>query len=141
MKALASTTNPDILRRLLSYTMNEHKVRRQDARILLMYISMGSYQGNVETWNFLRENWDYFFTIYGGSNSGFDLLIESVVGQFHTKSDIDEVNKFFANKSNVGSSQKGLLKGMEAANHRRAWLDKHGDKAGQWLEDNYPADK
>ena len=41
---------------------DESKVRQQDARIVLMYISMGSYEANRETWNFVKENWQYFYS-------------------------------------------------------------------------------
>ena len=44
------------------FTSDESKVRQQDARIVLMYISMGSFEANKETFNFVRENWDYFYS-------------------------------------------------------------------------------
>ena len=48
---------------------------------------------------------------FGHTNSGFDILLESVIGQFYKKDDIDEVVKFFANKSDLGSLQRGVKKG------------------------------
>ncbi|XP_063695348.1 endoplasmic reticulum aminopeptidase 1-like [Bolinopsis microptera] len=140
MKALASTFNVDIVKKLLKYTMDEKMIRRQDARIVLMHISMGSYPANYATWDFLRENWAFFYEEFGHTNSGFDLLIESVIGQFYKKEDIDEVNKFFDNKDDLGSIERGVKKGLEAASHRREWLKKHKEHAGGWLKVNFPRD-
>ena len=51
------------------------------------------------------------FYRFGRTNSGFDLLLESVIGQFYKKEDIDEVNKFFNNKDDLGSVERGVKKG------------------------------
>ena len=49
---------------------------------------------------------------YGHTNSGFDILLESVIGQFYKESDIEEVNKFFNNKDDLGSVERGVKKGI-----------------------------
>eukprot|EP00116_Pleurobrachia_bachei_P002292 sb/3462554/ len=116
---------------------DESKIRQQDTRLVLMYVSMGGYQANYETWNFVRENWEYFYETFGHTNSGFDILLESVIGQFYKKEDIDEVVKFFANKSDLGSLQRGVKKGLEAANHRLDWMGEHRANAGGWFKSNY----
>ena len=48
---------------------------------------------------------------YGHTNSGFDILLESVIGQFYKESDIEEVNMFFNNKDDLGSVERGVKKG------------------------------
>ena len=52
------------------------------------------------------------FPRFGHTNSGFDILLESVIGQFYKEEDIAEVVKFFDNKSDLGSLQRGVKKGM-----------------------------
>ena len=48
---------------------------------------------------------------YGTTNSGFDVLLESVIGQFYKQSDLDDVRIFFGNKSELGSAEHGVKKG------------------------------
>ena len=48
---------------------------------------------------------------YGHSNTGFDLLMQTVIGQFYSTDDLDEVKKFFDNKEDLGSIDRGVKKG------------------------------
>ena len=51
-----------------------------------------------------------------------DILLESVIGQFYKEEDIAEVNKFFGNKSDLGSVERGVKKGKSSGNCGRLLL-------------------
>ncbi|KAK1804645.1 hypothetical protein P4O66_020647, partial [Electrophorus voltai] len=79
--ALACSTVPWILNRYLEYTLNPELIRKQDATSTIIYIA-NNVVGQPLAWEFIRANWAYIFSEYGGGSFSFSNLINGVTKRF-----------------------------------------------------------
>uniref|UniRef100_A0A665WG25 Aminopeptidase n=1 Tax=Echeneis naucrates TaxID=173247 RepID=A0A665WG25_ECHNA len=89
--ALACSKQPWLLNRYLEYTLNPDIIRKQDATSTIVYIA-GNVIGQSLAWDFVRAQWSYIFSQYGGGSFSFSNLINGVTERFSTEFELQQVS-------------------------------------------------
>uniref|UniRef100_A0AAR2LVJ3 Aminopeptidase n=1 Tax=Pygocentrus nattereri TaxID=42514 RepID=A0AAR2LVJ3_PYGNA len=88
--ALTCTTIPWLLNRYLEFTLDPNLIRRQDATNTIISIA-SNVVGQPLAWDFIRANWAYIFTQYGGGSFSFSNLINGITKRFSTEFELKQV--------------------------------------------------
>lgn len=125
--ALTYVTSPELIVHTLTISINPHIVKQQDNIDLIAGIA-NNYKGKKLAWDFIKNNWNLF----NKRGQRIRVLLESVVGDFYTQEDYDDVNNFFSNHPNVAKSS--LARALEMIKYNMVWRSRHIDKTCDWLK-------
>ncbi|CAH1790157.1 unnamed protein product [Owenia fusiformis] len=138
LQGMACSTQPWILSRYLSWSIDERYIRKQDAVAVLVYISRNRI-GLPLVWNFVRAQWDYIFDEYGRGFFSFTSLINGITETFNTEFQLQEVKSFMDAKAAInklGSGQRAFEQVLEKTSSNIKWMENNYDKLGTWLQEN-----
>ncbi|XP_062316833.1 aminopeptidase Ey-like [Osmerus eperlanus] len=132
MSALACTTDHELLKRYLRFSLDPEQIRKQDASAVIVSVS-SNVEGQGLAWDFLRENWTYMFTQYGVGSFSFASLITGVTRRFSTTSELEQLQSFQQAHSAVGfgSASQALEQALETTRANIRWVE---DNAGDVLD-------
>ncbi|KAK3612374.1 hypothetical protein CHS0354_031967 [Potamilus streckersoni] len=130
---LAQTKETWLLVRFIEYAKDEDKVRSQDFWTVLTYISQNPV-GRGLVWNWIQDNWIYMvkrFTLY---SRYFGRLIPSVVSDFNTRFQLEQVKDFFAKYPEAGAGSRGRQQALESIEANIVWMETNKEKIVNWLQ-------
>ncbi|XP_036423928.1 alanyl (membrane) aminopeptidase b [Colossoma macropomum] len=133
--ALACATTPWLLNRYLEFTMDPNLIRKQDATATIISIA-GNVVGQPLAWDFVRANWAYIFTQYGGGSFSFSNLINGVTKRFSTEFELKQLEQFRDDNSEVGfgSGTLAVQQSIERTNANIKWLAQNKAAVMSWLK-------
>ncbi|KAL6480692.1 hypothetical protein MHYP_G00117250 [Metynnis hypsauchen] len=133
--ALACATTPWLLNRYLEFTLDPNLIRRQDATNTIISIA-GNVVGQPLAWDFIRANWAYIFTQYGGGSFSFSNLINGVTKRFSTEFELKQLEQFRDDNSEVGfgSGTLAIQQSIERTNANIKWLAQNKAEVMEWLK-------
>ncbi|KAJ8311540.1 hypothetical protein KUTeg_010895, partial [Tegillarca granosa] len=134
MSALACSKESWILTRYLRYALTPDQIRKQDALLVLRYISSNSV-GRSLTWDFIRANWDDIFNEYGSGSLSFARLIADITESFNTNSDDSQLEDFIERHPNLGSGTRAFQQAVEKTKSNIKWMEKNYPILENWLKD------
>jgi len=123
-----------LISRLLQYTLDTEYVRKQDADRIYENLCYNEYARDL-TWDFLRQNWDYIYEVYGTGFFSFSGIIDSCTSHFSTQFELDELIRFsvdYADK--LGSGQRAVEQAVEKTRKNIKWRTENEDVIFQWLD-------
>ncbi|XP_068711670.1 endoplasmic reticulum aminopeptidase 1-like isoform X2 [Montipora foliosa] len=132
MYALTCSRNQDILKRLLTYSLQDDKVRSQDSVSVIDSVALNP-EGRVMAWEFVKENYNELFTRYGKGSFDFSRLITSTTAHFNTEEKRNDVKTFF-DKVDRGSGDRAVQQSLESINANIKWIAQHQPKVLSWIE-------
>nr|XP_032805617.1 aminopeptidase N-like [Petromyzon marinus] len=135
--ALACSEETWILNRFLEYTLDPTKIRKQDATNTIVMIAR-NVVGQSLAWDFIRANWKYIFTEYGGGSFSFSRLIEGVTRRFSTEYELKQLEQFKADNHEVGfgSGTRALEQALERTKANIKWRAENEKRIGEWFTAN-----
>ncbi|XP_047200696.1 aminopeptidase N-like isoform X2 [Girardinichthys multiradiatus] len=107
MSALACSTNPQLLDRYLSDTLNTTMIRKQDATSVITAVASNR-AGQSLAWDFVRDHWEYMFTEYGVGSFSFASLISGVTARFSTPVELQQLLDFMEKHKDAGFGSAAL---------------------------------
>ncbi|KAM4593085.1 aminopeptidase Ey-like [Odontesthes bonariensis] len=133
MQALSCTKQPWLLNRYLQYCLDPEKIRKQDATYTIVYIASNTI-GQPLAWDFVRANWNYIFTDYGGGSFSFGGLINGVTKRFSTEFDYKQLLQFKEdNAGQLGSAAGTLEQALERTKSNINWVDLNKKQVFDWF--------
>uniref|UniRef100_S4RXZ6 Aminopeptidase n=1 Tax=Petromyzon marinus TaxID=7757 RepID=S4RXZ6_PETMA len=134
--ALACSKQTWILNRFLEYTLDPTMIRKQDATNTIVRIA-SNVVGQSLAWDFIRANWEYIFTEYGGGSFSFSRLIEGVTGRFSTEYELKQLEQFKADNQEVGfgSGTRALEQALERTKANIKWRAENEKRIDEWFID------
>ncbi|XP_072236216.1 aminopeptidase Ey-like [Leuresthes tenuis] len=133
MQALSCTKQPWLLNRYLQYCLDPEKIRKQDATYTIVYIASNTI-GQPLAWDFVRANWNYIFTDYGGGSFSFGSLITGVTKRFSTEFDYKQLLQFKEdNAGQLGSAAGSLEQALENTKSNINWVDLNKKQVFDWF--------
>ncbi|XP_048828515.1 aminopeptidase N-like [Brienomyrus brachyistius] len=132
--ALACTTFPWLLNRYLEYTLDPSKIRKQDATSTIIYIA-NNVVGQPLAWDFVRANWNYIFSQYGGGSFSFSDLINGVTKRFSTEFELGQLEQFKKDNAGtgLGSGTLAVDQSIERTKANMKWVAENRDSVLQWF--------
>ncbi|XP_027882505.1 aminopeptidase N [Xiphophorus couchianus] len=133
--AMACTTTPWLLNRYLEYTLDPGRIRKQDATSTIVYIAQ-NVDGQSLAWYFIKSNWNYIFTQYGGGSFSFANLINGVTKRFSTDSELKQLNQFKEENAEVGfgSATLAVDQSIERTQANIKWIKENKDSVLEWFK-------
>uniref|UniRef100_A0A4W4GQZ5 Aminopeptidase n=1 Tax=Electrophorus electricus TaxID=8005 RepID=A0A4W4GQZ5_ELEEL len=133
--ALACSTVPWILNRYLEYTLNPELIRKQDATSTIIYIA-NNVVGQPLAWEFIRANWAYIFSEYGGGSFSFSNLINGVTKRFSSLFELKQLEQFRDDNADVGfgSGTLAIQQSIERTRANIRWLEQNKAEVTEWLK-------
>ncbi|XP_062404144.1 aminopeptidase N-like isoform X1 [Sardina pilchardus] len=133
MAALACTKDATLLNQYLNYTLDSSMIRKQDATTVIVAVA-GSVHGQTLAWNFVRDNWRQI-TEYGSGSFSFASLISGVTASFSTQAELDELEKFVTDNSDIGfgSANTALEQALEKTRANIRWVADYQDEIRDWF--------
>ncbi|ETO13693.1 Aminopeptidase N precursor [Reticulomyxa filosa] len=92
LRALALTTNPDIIPKLLEWIKDSDKIRNHD-RVLPFSIVAQGIAGREMAWQMLQKTFDQWYSMFEGGFLGRDLV--KIPSSFVSFEKADEIEKFY----------------------------------------------
>ncbi|KAJ7999376.1 hypothetical protein DPEC_G00193760 [Dallia pectoralis] len=137
MYGLACTKVPWLLKRYLNYCLDPERIRKQDATFTMVYIA-GNVVGQPLAWDFVRANWNHLFNDYGGGSISFGRLIEGITRRFSSEFELNELQKFIKDNSDVGfgSASQAVDQAVERTKANIKWVAENKDDVFKWFSDN-----
>ncbi|XP_053320874.1 aminopeptidase N-like isoform X2 [Spea bombifrons] len=134
--ALACSKEPWILNRLLEYSLDTSKIRRQDAVATINSVC-SNVMGQNLAWDFVRAKWRIIFTQFGGSSFSFGNLIERVTRRFSTEFELQQLEQFkLANQDiGFGTATRTLEQAIEKTKANIKWVNENKESVRIWFED------
>ncbi|XP_030620520.1 aminopeptidase N-like [Chanos chanos] len=134
MYGLSCTKVPWLLNRYLDYTLDPTKIRKQDATFAIVYIA-GNVVGQPLAWDFIRANWDYIFSDYGGGSLSFGRLITGVTKRFSTEFELKQLQQFKEENAQVGfgSATMAVEQAIETTKANIKWVNENKEEVMKWL--------
>uniref|UniRef100_A0A8C2XDC4 Aminopeptidase n=1 Tax=Cyclopterus lumpus TaxID=8103 RepID=A0A8C2XDC4_CYCLU len=132
--SLACTKQPWLLNRYLEYTLIPGMIRKQDATSTIVYIA-NNVVGQSLAWDFVRARWSYIFTEYGGGSFSFSNLINGVTQRFSTEFELQQLEKFKAENSEIGfgSGTLAVDQSIERTISNIKWLTENKENVLNWF--------
>ncbi|XP_077419547.1 aminopeptidase Ey-like [Vanacampus margaritifer] len=131
--ALACAKEPWLLNRYLQYSLDPAKIRKQDARSVIWYISDGPI-GQPLAWDFVRSNWDYLYNDYGGQSLGFSSLVSDVTVRFSSRFEYQQLLQFKEeHKEQLGAAATHVDQALERTRANIKWVSKNKRQVLEWF--------
>nr|XP_032809634.1 aminopeptidase Ey-like [Petromyzon marinus] len=131
--ALACSTEPWILRRLLEYALDSTFIRKQDATSVITSVARNVI-GRPLAWSFVKEKWDFIFNQYGSGFFSFSNLITGVTRHFSTQAELGELLQFKVTHPNLGSAAATMEQAIERTRTNIQWRDQNEERINSWFE-------
>ncbi|XP_068459156.1 aminopeptidase Ey-like [Clinocottus analis] len=132
--AMACTTQPWLLNRYLEYTLIPDMIRKQDATSTIVYIA-NNVIGQSLAWDFVRAQWSFIFSEYGGGSFSFSNLINGVTERFSTEFELQQLKQFKVDNSEVGfgSGTLAVDQSIERTASNMKWITENKENVLNWF--------
>ena len=124
-----------ILERFLILAKNESNIRSQDYFTTLSYISYNPI-GNYLVWNFIQSEWQYLVDRFSLHNRYLGRLPKTVVDDFSTEFQLQQVETFFAANPKAGAGARARKQALEEIKNNIKWLASHYENIHGWLSNS-----
>ncbi|CAK8674728.1 unnamed protein product [Clavelina lepadiformis] len=133
--SLACTRTPWIIRRFLDYVLDDTYVRRQDASSIFQDLCYNEYARDM-TWDFIRQEWDFIYNVYGTGFFSFSGIINSCTSHFSTDFELQQLLGFKdTNGDKLGSGVASVEQAIESTNTNIQWRKDNEEVIFTWLSD------
>ncbi|XP_053320871.1 aminopeptidase N-like [Spea bombifrons] len=134
--ALACSKEPWILNRLLEFSLDTTKIRRQDTVSTISSVS-SNVIGQSLAWDFVRAKWRTIFTQFGGSSFSFGNLIERVTRRFSTEFELQQLEQFKLDNQDIGfgTATRTLEQAIEKTKANIKWVNENKEPVLKWFQD------
>ncbi|CAH2274214.1 aminopeptidase N [Pelobates cultripes] len=134
--ALACTKEPWLLNRLLEYSIDTTKIRRQDTVTTISNVC-NNVIGQSLAWDFVRAKWSIIFSQFGGSSFSFGNLIERVTRRFSTEYELQQLEQFKSDNQDIGfgTATRTLEQAIEKTKANIRWVDENKESVLKWFND------
>lgn len=133
--ALGATTDPWLLQRYLLKSLDRDNVKSQDVEAVITAVARNP-EGQYIAWRHVKAYWPQLHSLFGNGSLGLSTLISSVVSDFFTEYDYQEVKEFFKNVD-VGSGERALEQSLETIKLNIRWVANNAEDINDWLIDNF----
>uniref|UniRef100_A0A8C5M350 Aminopeptidase n=1 Tax=Leptobrachium leishanense TaxID=445787 RepID=A0A8C5M350_9ANUR len=139
--ALSCSREPWVLNRLLEYSLDTNKIRKQDAVSTIGSVS-SNVIGHSLAWDFVRAKWKFILEQIGGSSFSFRNLIEQVTRRFSTEFELKELEQFKRDnqEAGFGSSAQSLEQAIEKTKANIRWVNENKDSVLNWFKGEIKAE-
>ncbi|KAG9466320.1 hypothetical protein GDO78_016810 [Eleutherodactylus coqui] len=133
--ALSCSKEPWILNRLLEFSLDSTKIRKQDALTTIIGVAH-NIVGQSFAWNFVRANWEKIFQHLGGTSISFGGIILGITGRFSTQFDVKQLQQFKEDNKEIGfgTATRALEQAIETAEANVRWVDENKAVIKEWFE-------
>ncbi|KAM4039269.1 aminopeptidase N [Anomaloglossus baeobatrachus] len=135
---LACSKEPWILNRLLEYSLDSTKIRKQDALSTITNVA-NNVVGQCLSWDFIRANWERIVNDIGAGMS-FGNLINGVTRRFSSEFEQRQLSDFkqyiIDNNMGLGSASRALEQAIEKTQANVIWVTQNKAAVKQWFEEN-----
>ncbi|KAM8973866.1 aminopeptidase N-like isoform 2-T2 [Pelodytes ibericus] len=134
--ALACSKEPWILNRLLEYSLDSNKIRRQDTVSTISNVC-SNVIGQGLSWDFVRAKWSDIFELFGASSFSFGNLIERVSRRFATEFELQQLEQFKLDNQDVGfgTATRTLEQAIEKTKANIKWVNENKEPVLKWFQD------
>ncbi|KAM8974074.1 aminopeptidase N-like isoform 3-T3 [Pelodytes ibericus] len=134
--ALACTKEPWILNRLLEYSLDSSKIRRQDTVSTISNVC-NNVIGQGLSWDFVRAKWRTLFSQFGTSSFSFGGLIERVSRRFSTEFELQQLEQFKLAHQDIGfgTATRALEQAIEKTKANIKWVNENKEPVLKWFQD------
>uniref|UniRef100_A0A8C5M0R5 Aminopeptidase n=1 Tax=Leptobrachium leishanense TaxID=445787 RepID=A0A8C5M0R5_9ANUR len=132
--ALACSREPWILNKLLEYSLDSSKIRRQDAISTISSVC-SNVVGQSLSWDFVRTKWETIFDYFGRTSFSFGNLIERLSRRFATEFELNQLNQFKEDNQDVGfgTATRALEQAIEKTEANIKWLNENKEPVLNWF--------
>uniref|UniRef100_A0AAY4EEY7 Aminopeptidase n=1 Tax=Denticeps clupeoides TaxID=299321 RepID=A0AAY4EEY7_9TELE len=132
--ALSCSRDTWLLNRYLNFTLDQDKIRKQDATSTIVSIAR-SVHGQMLAWDFVRRNWEYMFTQYGVGSFSFASLISGVTASFSTEEELSQLLQFKMDNAaaGFGSATTALEQALERTRANIRWVSGKEQEIRSWF--------
>ena len=97
--------------------------------------AMGTTGRNV-AWAYIKENWDAIMKKYGNELFLLSYMLSSTLKTFSTENELQDIERFFANKTDIGSGKQAVKQSILIIKSRISWRKMHTNSLKIWLRSN-----
>lgn len=133
LDALTYTRNPQIVQRLLKYSLDNEKIRSQDTLKVISNVALDPQTWRM-AWNFTRQNWDILYKRYCRGSDLWPWLISSLMIKCNTHVQLNELMEFFKDYKPTAAGYREVQMGMEEVQANILWLHDHEGEVAVWFK-------
>uniref|UniRef100_A0AAY4EEL8 Aminopeptidase n=1 Tax=Denticeps clupeoides TaxID=299321 RepID=A0AAY4EEL8_9TELE len=133
--ALSCSRDTWLLNRYLNFTLDQDKIRKQDATSTIVSIAR-SVHGQMLAWDFVRRNWEYITSPrYGVGSFSFASLISGVTASFSTEEELSQLLQFKMDNAaaGFGSATTALEQALERTRANIRWVSGKEQEIRSWF--------
>ncbi|XP_075714262.1 aminopeptidase N-like [Rhinoderma darwinii] len=132
---LTCSKDPWILNRLLEFSFDPTKIRRQDTVSTITNIA-NNVIGQSLAWDFIRANWVQIRNQFGDSSFSFGNLITGISRRFSTAFELQQLNQFKEDNKAVGfgTGTRALEQAIERTQANARWVNQNKAVVREWFE-------
>lgn len=135
LTSLTYTQNKTLIKRLLSYTNDDTKINSQDApRVIGQLASHGRTSRQI-TWEHLKKSWQLISRKYKDELFIFSSMLTSVLEKFSTKKELQDIENFFANRTDLGSGKQAVSQAIIKIKSNIKQKQIYSDQLDIWLKE------
>ena len=122
--------------RLLDYTNNNTLINSQETPYLIANIAKRSHLGRKLAWQHIKNYWSSIFNKYNSELFLFSNMLSTVLSSFSTEQDLQEIEQFFSNQTDVGSGTKAVEQSKYKIKSNIMWNKVNSENLSKWLSRN-----
>ncbi|KAG8575331.1 hypothetical protein GDO81_009524 [Engystomops pustulosus] len=133
--ALSCSKEPWILNRLLEFSLDPTKIRRQDTVSTITNVA-SNVAGQSLAWDFVRANWPKLRLQFGDSSFSFGNLIIGTTRRFSTEFELHQLKQFKEDNKEVGfgTGARALDQAIERTETNVRWVNKNKPIIKEWYQ-------
>ncbi|KAK0389115.1 hypothetical protein NLU13_2690 [Sarocladium strictum] len=133
LRVIGASRDPKLIKRTLEL-LESPDVKDQD-----IYMPAGSLIGHAEgieaLWAYVKDNWDQIYKRFPPSGMMLGGIITIATTAFTRQEQLDDVNKFFADKDRTGY-ERTLEQSRDSIRSKISWLSRDQEDVTSWLSTN-----
>ncbi|KAM3926247.1 aminopeptidase N-like [Leptodactylus fuscus] len=133
---LACSREPWILNRLLEFSLDPTKIRKQDSLSTITNVA-NNVIGQALAWDFMRANWETLLNDIGAGMS-FGNLINGVTRRFSSEFELQQLRQFKQintdNNVGFGTASRALEQAIEKTQANIIWVNQNKAAVKEWFE-------
>ncbi|XP_038145940.1 endoplasmic reticulum aminopeptidase 2 isoform X2 [Cyprinodon tularosa] len=132
--ALATSKDPDKLKRLLAIGLEGKVIRSQDLSYVVWMVARNP-KGYDLAWNFVKKNWDSLVEKFQLGSSCIRSMIIGTTGQFSSPEELTEVEHFFESIKEQASQLRATQLALDNMKKNIRWIQRNLETLRNWLND------
>ena len=131
--SLTSTTNVQLVKKLLDFSIDQEKIDSQYTPYVISQLAGNSHETRDLCWNFIKDNWALIFRRYGQDIFMLSDLLSSVLPRFSTPGDLKDIEEFFSGRD-LGSANNTYHVSIHKIKTNILWKRNHYHTFKKWLD-------